>query len=48
MSFIEGFEIYFLNCGDNVNLLMLECGFDNVCFKVGSECVSGSEVLFKI
>ncbi|XP_068720760.1 bridge-like lipid transfer protein family member 1 [Montipora capricornis] len=48
VSFTESFETHLLNRGDNVNLLMLECGLDNVRFKAGSECASGSEVLPKI
>lgn len=40
--------MYSVECGKIFSLLMLECGFDNVLFKVGSECVSGSEVLLKI
>lgn len=45
---MDGFEIYDVNGNKILSLLMLECGFDNFFFKVGSECVSGSEVLLKI
>ena len=48
VNFTESFETHHLDRGENVNLLMLECGLDNVRFKVGSECASGSEVLPKI
>lgn len=48
VNFTESFEAHRLDRRENVNLLMLECGLDNVRFKVGSECASGSEVLPKI
>ncbi|XP_022799728.1 uncharacterized protein KIAA1109-like isoform X2 [Stylophora pistillata] len=47
-SFSEGFETHSVERGNTLNLLMLECGLDNVSFKAGSECASGSEVLPKI
>lgn len=48
ISFTEGFETHDVNCNKTLSLLMLECGLDNVSFKAGSECASGSEVLPKI
>ena len=48
VSFAEGFETCHVDRSQTLNLLMLECGLDNVSFKAGSECASGSEVLPKI
>ena len=48
ISFTEGFETHDVNRNKILSLLMLECGLDNVSFKAGSECASGSEVLPKI
>ena len=48
ISFTEGFETHDVNHNKILSLLMLECGLDNVSFKAGSECASGSEVLPKI
>ena len=48
VSFAEGFETCHVDRSETLNLLMLECGLDNVSFKAGSECASGSEVLPKI
>lgn len=47
-GFTEGFETHNVDRTQTLNLLMLECGLDNVSFKAGSECASGSEVLPKI
>lgn len=48
-SFSEEFEFHDqIDSNSTMNLLMLECGLDNVSFKAGSECASGSEVLPKI
>ena len=47
-SFTDGFETHSFARGKTLNLLMLECGLDNVSFNAGSECASGSEVLPKI
>ena len=48
INFTEGFETHDVNHNKILSLLMLECGLDNVSFKAGSECASGSEVLPKI
>lgn len=48
VSFTDSFETHDVERGRTLNLLMLECGLDNVTFKAGSECASGSEVLPKI
>ena len=48
LSFTEAFESHDVNGNKILSLLMLECGLDNVSFKAGSECASGSEVLPKI
>lgn len=48
LNFTEGFETHDVDRSTTLSLLMLECGLDNVSFKAGSECASGSEVLPKI
>lgn len=48
ISFTEGFETHDIHRDNTLSLLMLECGLDNISFKAGSECASGSEVLPKI
>ena len=48
ISYSEAFESHHVGRDTTLNLLMLECGLDNVSFKAGSECASGSEVLPKI
>lgn len=48
VSFVEGFETHHVDRSEILNFLMLECGLDNLSFKAGSECASGSEVLPKI
>lgn len=48
ISFSDLFETHSVERGKTLSLLMLECGLDNVSFKAGSECASGSEVLPKI
>lgn len=48
ISFSEGFETHDVDRSKTLSLIMLECGLDNVSFKAGSECASGSEVMPKI